>query len=45
MDGRSDAAQSQFARPKGVNKLVMKPADGLCSAIPTGYNLESLWTR
>jgi len=26
MDGRSDAAQSQFARPKGVNKLVMEPA-------------------
>ncbi len=27
--GRSYAAQSQFARPKGVNKLVMKPAYAL----------------
>jgi len=26
MVGRSDAAQSQFARPEGVNKLVMEPA-------------------
>ena len=26
MDGRSDAAQSHFARPTGVNKMVMEPA-------------------
>ncbi len=29
MDGRPNAAQSKFARPKGANKFVMKPANPL----------------